>query len=136
MSSTGRPSSPPRPLMSSRHMSWASRADRLFSATGPVSERQYPIRIGVATWARQAPIRRARREAEFPGQGDTAGAAMFENDAWEAGGGFLARPITLPFGEHGKPGDRHRTGGDHAAHGHVMGFGETPPEASVTMKTS
>src|SRR5882724_2550701 len=33
--------------MSSRQISWASRADRLLSARGPVSDRQYPIRIGV-----------------------------------------------------------------------------------------
>src|SRR5260221_654460 len=45
---------------------------------------------------------------------------MFENDARDAGGRLLARPITLPFAQHGKPGDRHRTGGDHAAHGHVV----------------
>src|SRR5215831_8966256 len=63
-----------------------------------------------------------REKLHFPGQGDTTGSAMFENDARDAGRCLLAPPITLPFAQHGKPGDRHRTGGDHAAHRHIVGL--------------
>src|SRR5258707_685650 len=47
---------------------------------------------------------------------------MLKNDACNASDGFLARPVTLPFAQHGHPGDWHRTGLNHAAHSHVMGF--------------
>jgi len=57
----------------------------------------------------------------FPGQGDTATAAMLKNDTCNAGGG-LARPITLPFAQHCQPSDRDRASLNHAAHGHVVGF--------------
>ena len=67
--------------MSYRHMSWASRADRLLSATGPVSDRQYPIRIGVgATGTLGARFGTRREKLQLPGQGDGACAAMLEND--------------------------------------------------------
>ncbi|MGR4864170.1 hypothetical protein [Caulobacter sp. LARHSG274] len=48
---------------------------------------------------------------------------MIAHDFREAGGRRLLRPFTLPFGEHGHPDDRHGPDGDHAAHGHVVGFG-------------
>src|ERR1700681_451594 len=104
MSSTGRPSSPPWRLISSRQISWASRADRLLSATGPVSDRQYPIRMGADAVGMLGPrFGVGSKKLLFPGEGDSAGAAMLKNDAGNACGGFLARPIALAFAEHGEP---------------------------------
>ncbi len=64
----------------------------------------------------------------LPGQGDTATAAMLKNDTCNAGGG-LASPITLPFAQHGHPGDRDRAGLNHTAHGHVVGFYRNTPRS-------
>ena len=62
-------------------MSWASRADRLLSATGPVSDRQYPIRMGLGVAGTLSDRFGAPGEKlQFPGQGDSAGTAMLEND--------------------------------------------------------
>src|ERR1700674_2544330 len=57
----------------------------------------------------------------FPGQGDSTSTAMLKNDTCNASGG-LARPITLPFAQHGQPGNRDRASLNHTAHGHVVGF--------------
>ena len=63
-------------------MSWASRADLLLPATGPVSDRQYPIRIGVgAVGTSSARFGTRREKLQFPGQGNSAGTAMLENDS-------------------------------------------------------
>ncbi len=64
----------------------------------------------------------ARQELHFPGKADPAGATMLEHDTGKFDGGLLARPITLPFGGHGHPRDRHRASLDQAAHGHVVGL--------------
>src|SRR5436189_5821444 len=64
----------------------------------------------------------ASEKLHFPGEGDATGATMLGNDTREVNRGLLAGPITLPFGSHRKPGNRHRTGGNNAPHPHVMGF--------------
>src|ERR1700688_5087679 len=123
MSSTGRRSNPPLLLTSSRQISWASCADRLLSATGPVSERQYPIRIGVVELAMlSASFLMSIEKLKFPGQGDSAGPAMLKNDGSKGIGGLLARPIPLPLAQYGHPVNWHHTGLNHTAHCHIVGF--------------
>ena len=64
----------------------------------------------------------ARQKLHFPGKGDPATTAVLEEDAGESGGGFLSRPVTLPFSGDRQPCDRHRPGLDHASHGQVVGL--------------
>ena len=59
---------------------------------------------------------------KFPGQGDSAGPTMRKNDGPKGIGGFLARPIALPFAQYGEPVDWYHTGLNHAAHCHIVGF--------------
>src|ERR1700687_3539170 len=123
MSSTGRRSNPPLLLTSSRQISWASFADRLLPATGPVSERQYPIRIGAVELGMLSTSFFGRREKlKFPRQGDSAGSAMHKNDGPKGIGGLFARPISLPLAEYGHPVNWHHTGLNHAAHCHIVGL--------------
>src|ERR1700686_4932771 len=108
--------------MSSRQISWASCADRLLSATGPVSDSQYPMRIGDDVVGMSGTLLSVSSEKLlFPGEGDSAATAMLKNDTCDASGG-LARPITLPFAQHCQPGDWDRASLNHTAHGHVVGF--------------
>jgi hypothetical protein len=51
----------------------------------------------------------------FPGQSDSAGTAMLKNDARNTSGGFIARPIALPFAQYGNPVDWYHAGLNHAA---------------------
>src|SRR5688500_18974457 len=51
----------------------------------------------------------ALQKLRFPRKGDPASTAVLEEDIGDGGGGLLARPIALPFGEHGQPRNRHRT---------------------------
>src|ERR1700688_1419946 len=102
MSSTGRPSRPPRLLTSSRQMSWASRADRVLPATGPVSDRQYPTRIGCDLAGMLGSLLGVGGEKlHFPSQRNSAATAMLGYDSRNTGGG-LACPVALPFAQHGK----------------------------------
>jgi hypothetical protein len=103
ISSAGCTSKPPRLLTSSRQISWASFADRLLPATGPVSERQYPTRIGVVELAMlSASLLISIENLKFPGEGDSAGPAMLKNDGpkgigpvlqHRAAGGLIAADV-------------------------------------------
>src|ERR1700680_1246551 len=104
-------------------MSWASRADRVLPATGQVSDRQYPTRIGCDLAGTLGTLLGVGGEKlHFPSQRNSTATAMLGYDSRNTGGRFLACPCALPFAQHGKPVDRHCTGGDHAAHSHVVGF--------------
>ena len=118
--------------MSSRQMSWASRADRLLPATGPVSDRQYPMRIGADTVGMSAASTPSEK-LHFPSEGHAAGTAVLGKNARQTDSRLRARPVALPLTRHGEPGDRNRAGGDHAAHGHVMGFHRDTARGVVTM---
>ena len=53
----------------------------LLSATGPVSDRQYPIRIGVgAVGTSSARFGTRREKLQLPGQGHGTGTAVLEDD--------------------------------------------------------
>src|SRR5690349_378473 len=108
--------------MSSRQISWARRADRLLSARGPVSVRQYPIRTGAGTAVMSGVVSGAPRgeELRLPGEGHAGGTAVLLHDLGGARNGLLASPVTLPLAGHGQPGDRSDAGLDHAPYGHVV----------------
>ena len=92
-------------MISSRHTSWASLADCVLPATGPVSDRQYPTRMGgSAAGMSGAGANSASEKLQFRGQGGTARFALLDNDAREAGG--FIRPMgpgTLLIGHLGLP---------------------------------
>jgi hypothetical protein len=64
----------------------------------------------------------ASEELHLPGKGDAVRTTMLREDTREADGGLLARPVTLPFTHCRQPRDWHGASGNHAPHGHVVGF--------------